>query len=129
MSRIVYKLFENAGEVREFSEDGLTLTVKVFPKEDGFITIGDAAKRLRDGEATFNLERFPDGDYTPFLFSNKRTKLEPIRKKDGRISPLPTPDSTVRRLLLRVDSAEGGLLRLEEKLDGLYKLIEGRIIF
>lgn len=129
MSRIVYKIFDDWGEAREYTGEGLTLTVSVLPKQEGYLTIGDITKAIRDGEAKFNLERLCDGEYTPLLFGKTKISLEPICKKEGKITPLPTPDSTVRRLLFRTERTEEELRALEERLDGLYRLIEGRIIF
>ena len=129
MTKIVYKIFDDYGEVREYSGEGLTLSVCVSPEQDGYLTIGDVTKSLSNGEVKFNLDKLSDGEYTPLLFGKTKITLEPIIKKGGKVTPLPTPDSTVRRLLLRTETAEEKLRYLEQRLDDLYKLIEGRIIF
>ncbi|MBQ7363197.1 MAG: hypothetical protein IJW48_01975 [Clostridia bacterium] len=129
MTRIVYKIRDGFGEIRECSGDGLLLTVAIKPDTGGYVTLGGITKRLADGEARFNLERLSDGDYTPTLEGTASAVLEPVRKLSGRVFALPTPDSSIRRLLERSEKSEEKIKKLEGRLDELLRLIEGRIIF
>ena len=129
MTRIIYKIKDGIGEIRACSGDGLRLTVVTKPGTDGYITLAGITKRLSCGEASFNLERVPDGDYTPTLVGGECAIFEPVRKLSGKVFPLPTPDSTVRHLLERVDSLEEKTESLEKELEELERLLSSRIIF
>ena len=129
MSRIVYKIFKDGAELRECIGNDLRVTLSTEPKQDGYISLDGVVKKLSEGEAVFSLASLPDGEYTPILYADNKTELEPIRKLSGKLLTLPTPDSTVRRLLLRTESLEKKTEALEDGLKKLYELIEGRIIF
>ena len=128
MTRILYKLKSCIGEIRDISGEGVTLTIAIKPDTDGYITLAGVTKRLVKGECRFNLERIPDGDYTPLLSGASNATLEPIRKAGGRILPLPTPDSTVRRLLERTEALEDKCDGLKEELTSIRALLDSRII-
>ena len=129
MTKIIYKINDGIGEAREFFGEGLTLTISVNTGTDGYITLSGTTKKLSDGEARFNLERVPDGDYTPILDGSCYAVLEPIRKIDGKIFPLSPSNDSLRRLFRRTERCEENIERLEKILDELNRKLDGRIIF
>ncbi len=128
MTRVVYKINDGYGEVREAVGEGLMLTIAVKPDTGGYITLGNVTKRIVSGECLFNLERIPDGEYTPKISGPTPATLEPLCKLSGRIFPLPTPDATVRRLLLRTEVLEAKCEALSKELTELLSLLDSRII-
>ncbi len=129
MTRLIYKIKDGVGEIREHTGEGPAVCIRVEPDTGGYITLAGTTKRLSSGEVRFNLERAPDGDYSPTLDGESPAVLEPIRKLSGRVFPLSTPDSTVRRLLVRTEACEERIEKLEGELSEIRALLDGRIIF
>ena len=130
MTRIVYKIVENKGEMRSFETDGTqVLTIDIGPRVSGHVAIGREVAPVTGGRGKIDLSHLNDGEYTPILYADSVITLEPIRREMGKILFPGTPDSTVRSLLVRCERLEDRVKSMSDRLDELLSLIGKEITF
>lgn len=130
MTRIVYKIVDNRGEMRSFDADvGCSVEIEIVPSCSGFISVGAVSSPLVNGTAVIDLSRMSDGVYTPILYAGRAIPLEPLCRERGRLVFPGTPDESVRSLLLRMELAEENIKRLEGALGEMRSRLGDGVIF
>lgn len=118
MTEIIYTISDNFGEISEFSSSsGNRAKIKINGVGKGALHIGDGVYRTEQGEATLDLSRMSDGEYSPYFVGDGRTLMLEGFKRFGReLQPLPTSERLLRRLLARTRSLEDRLELAERKI-------------
>jgi len=131
MAKIKYALYEDVGEWTSVCEgDRTTLTISLSPTKNGYISLGNAAYRVENGEVKIPLSELADDNYTPRLECDGGVYIfEGFRKCGNLISMLPATEKTIRSLLFRYRRIEEKIQNLDEELKVLKSKTDGHHIF
>ena len=85
---------------------------------------------MNRGVCRLPLTAIPDGVYSPVLITEgRRISVEGFLKQGSTISPLPTEDAVIRRLIERVRLCERTIATMQERIDELTRLCKGNELF
>ena len=129
MTRIIYKIKDGYGEIRSICGTGSPLVIVTDSAACGYVKIGDYVSAIESGEAEFDVSRIHDGVYTPTISGDVHATLEPIKKEHTSVIAMPTPDTTLRHMLVRLERAEETVANLSARVDKLSVLYGKQVIF
>lgn len=130
MISICYSLCGEIGELRSVTGTGEIMRFSFSPDVVGRLLLGDRATEVKGGACEINTRSLTVGVHTPRLVCNSRSiALEPISVERGRVSAAPTPDTTLRAALVRLEDAEKTIKKLEERIAELTVMIKGNGLF
>lgn len=131
MPRINYRLIKGHAEWTEISADRSdALTLRFFPRIDGYINHDNTVYRVKSGEVVIPMTELSDSVHSLRLETDGESfALERFSKSGAKIAPLPTEDEIIRVLLKRCCKNEERIKLLEDSVSALLKASEGHRIF
>ena len=131
MTSIIYKIIADFGECRDFIGDGSSyIRIKVDGADYGHIVIGNIGVPLKCGIARISLSSLPDGEYSPYLFTEgRRIQLERIRKSGDKLSRPSLDAELLARLLIRLEALEGEVKSLNKRTEKTEAMVNPRPLF
>lgn len=130
MTVIKYRINKGNGEWQSCFGRGDVAEFRFTPEVEGTLTVGTETVRLKASVGRISLRELKEGVYYPTLnLKSGSCRLEGVRVTNRSLTPLPTEDATLRRLLERTEALERALSSAEEKISELYTLCRGNELF
>ena len=125
-----YQIIGEYGLWQHYKSEGVVTEMLFEGLDDGYVRIDGVQSKIINGIATLDLGILNDGVYEPTLvLEDKVIHLEAIKKSGGTILPVKTSDSTVRRLLKRVNVLEDTVNTLVERLGAVEEKMRTDVLF
>ena len=131
MTRIVYKILGEYGEIRGFIPGGSSLVeIKIEGVDNAILTVGAVSKRVIGGTCHLDLSHLLDGEYTPYLTMRGATVYLEKIKKQGENLTRPHIDLDVyERALVRIENLEATVGVLSDRIAKLEKRTDTPFLF
>ena len=122
-----YEIFDKEAEITAYKRGTSCYAEFIFDsEEDGFLSIGDVAVRVRGGVGKADVRLLDDGEHIPILILKGKRILLPRIKKKGRTIELADCEQDYlrgislreRALARRVEVLEAAVERLSESVYG-----------
>ena len=131
MSKIAIELFDKDAEAVGFEHtEGRLLEIRFNEKLEGLVSIDGIVSRVSEGICLFDTRLIDEGEYSPFLLTEKMSvRLPTIKKTARRVLLSECSDEYVRSASLRERRLAARVSELEKRLEQIMSRLDGTTIF